>query len=284
MKYIITAIILLAVYLVFEALRSANCLRITRCTAALKGLPKELKGLKIVTLSDLHEKSFGKHNRRLAEKIAAENPDFIACPGDMHDSNRRSYRSFMELLDSLEGRFPVYYSPGNHDLRNGDGRSISEAFKRELQKRGVVCLLNSSEKFKKNGAELPIYGYIQDLDEKSASNIFHRRLLDITGEDILLALNEKPQNPALLLAHDPHQFEAYVQWGAALTLSGHVHGGIVRIPFFGGVFSPHFLFFPRYDAGMFENKGCKMLISSGLGPAKIMRLWNRAEIIVLTLE
>ena len=80
-------------------------------------------------------------------------------------------------------------------------------------------------------------------------------------------------------------FDAYAGWGADLTLSGHIHGGIVRIPGIGGVISTSYrLVFPKYDGGYYEQNQKKMIVSRGLGSHTIpVRLFNPAELVVIDL-
>ena len=98
-------------------------------------------------------------------------------------------------------------------------------------------------------------------------------------------LGESPEQFNILLAHNPAYFKEYVSWGADLILSGHVHGGVIRIPFFGGVFSPEKIFFPEYDAGLFESRDSIMVVNRGLGYSKVnLRLFNRPEISFIELK
>lgn len=69
----------------------------------------------------------------------------------------------------------------------------------------------------------------------------------------------------MLLAHNPMFFSVYKEWGADLTFSGHLHGGYIRIPGIGGVISPQFQLFPKYDRGIFEEEGHTLCVSAGLG-------------------
>lgn len=88
----------------------------------------------------------------------------------------------------------------------------------------------------------------------------------------------------VLLAHNPVFFDAYAGWGADLTLSGHIHGGIVRIPGIGGVISTSYRLFPKYDGGYYEQNQKKMIVSRGLGSHTIpVRLFNPAELVVIDL-
>lgn len=88
----------------------------------------------------------------------------------------------------------------------------------------------------------------------------------------------------VLLAHNPLCFDSYAKWGADLTLCGHVHGGMIRLPFAGGLLSPEREFFPKYSAGIYEHSGKKMIVSRGLGSGTFgIRILNRPEIVVITL-
>ena len=95
--------------------------------------------------------------------------------------------------------------------------------------------------------------------------------------------NARKDNYVILLAHNPDFFSEYARWGADLTISGHVHGGIARVPFWGkGVISPSLRLFPEYDGGIFEQGGAKMLLSRGLGTHTIpVRLFNPGELWVV---
>jgi len=88
-----------------------------------------------------------------------------------------------------------------------------------------------------------------------------------------------------LIAHDPDYFPKYADWGADLVLSGHVHGGMVRVPFWGkGVVSPNVRLFPKYDGGEFTIGKSRMLLSRGLGMHTIpIRLFNPGEILEVEL-
>ena len=88
----------------------------------------------------------------------------------------------------------------------------------------------------------------------------------------------------ILLFHSPLFFETCRKWGADLTLSGHIHGGIVRIPGIGGVISTSYRLFPKYDGGYYEQNQKKMIVSRGLGSHTIpVRLFNPAELVVIDL-
>ena len=88
----------------------------------------------------------------------------------------------------------------------------------------------------------------------------------------------------ILLAHNPTYFEDYAKMNPDLVLSGHLHGGLIRLPFLGGVIAPSLQLFPKYDGGRFEYEGSTMILSRGLGIHSIgLRMWNPAELVVIEI-
>jgi hypothetical protein len=89
----------------------------------------------------------------------------------------------------------------------------------------------------------------------------------------------------LLIAHNPDYFEEYAKWGADLVLSGHVHGGIMRLPIFGGVIAPSYMLFPKYDGGVFKNGKSTMLLGRGMGSHTLpFRFFNPAQLYCVDLK
>ena len=89
----------------------------------------------------------------------------------------------------------------------------------------------------------------------------------------------------ILLAHNPEYMDAYAEYGAELVLAGHMHGGVASLPLLGGVISPSFRLFPKYDGGLFQKDGTQMIVSRGLGMHTIpLRFLNPGELIVLDVK
>ena len=89
----------------------------------------------------------------------------------------------------------------------------------------------------------------------------------------------------ILLAHNPAYVPVYKEWGADLILSGHLHGGVMRIPGIGGVIGPDFTIFPKYSGDIYREGDATIVVSKGLGVHSIpVRLFNPAELIVLEME
>jgi hypothetical protein len=98
-------------------------------------------------------------------------------------------------------------------------------------------------------------------------------------------LGKCPEEFSILIAHNPDYFDDYARWGADLTLSGHIHGGLVRLPFLGGVLSPKLKLFPKYDYGYFETGGKRMIITGGLGAHNPkIRINNPPELVIVTMK
>ena len=105
-------------------------------------------------------------------------------------------------------------------------------------------------------------------------------------QDYLASLIGRPDPDSfhILLAHNPDYFPRYAEWGADLVLSGHVHGGIMKLPLLGGVISPSLRLFPKYDGGLFEERNSRMILGRGLGSHTIpIRVFNPGELIEICL-
>lgn len=240
------------------------------------------KNFRAVVLADLHNKSYGKDNAYLLQAIAESKPDMVLIAGDMITAKPGAKTDrVLQLLEKLSEDFPVYYGNGNHEHRlklySDTYGSMGEEYEKALEQMGIHPLVNERVRLEEYG--VCIYG--SQIDRE-----YYKRFgtLDMK-EDYLVQLLGVPEEASynILLAHNPDYFSAYAKWGADLVLSGHVHGGIVRIPFWGkGVLSPNIRFFPKYDGGIFQENSCTMLESRGLGMHTIpLRMFNPAELLVV---
>lgn len=242
------------------------------------------KNAKILLLSDLHNKSYGKKNEKLLAEIERINPDMIVVAGDMMTSNEE--KTCLEvpllLMKQLAKRYRVYYGVGNHEYRmkiyRKDYGNLFYEYKRKLKEYGVRFLENERVCLPEYNIE--ICGleierrYYKRFRREPMEPGYVRRLLGKAKEDCF----------ELLIAHNPDYFKQYAEWGADLTVAGHVHGGVARLPLLGGVISPSFRLFPKYDGGIFEEYGKKMVLSRGLGMHTIpVRIFNPGELAVIDL-
>lgn len=236
-----------------------------------------------VVLSDLHNKSYGEKNEKLLKSINKLAPEAILIAGDILTSKPgKSYETAYELIKNLAARYPVYYGMGNHETRlflypevYGD---MGEKYENDLNRISVKFMRNESRECKDH---IRITG----LDMKRD---YYKRFKKYPMEPDYLTetLGEVKEGMfEILLAHNPDYFEEYAQWGADLVLSGHVHGGMMRLPFLGGVVSPAFKFFPKYDGGLFKYGKSTMILSRGLGMHTIpVRIFNPGELVSLKIS
>ncbi|GAQ24937.1 phosphoesterase [Tepidanaerobacter syntrophicus] len=270
----------------------ANWLQVSDYTIVSPKIPKEFEGFRIVQLSDLHSKEFGKNNELLIQKIKAQNPDIIVATGDMLSSGDDRGEVFYDLARELVKNYDVYYIKGNHEqITEFKAQEVgSEWFKSyidSLKELGVIVLENEKVSLKKDDASINLYGLETSLllyRGRYSSNYNGEKSIDVPSIEKKLGRCER-EKYNILLTHNPAYFQIYSQWGADLVLSGHVHGGIVRLPLLGGLLSPDATFFPKYDAGEFELGDSKMIVSRGLGNSTLkLRVFNRPEIITITLH
>lgn len=250
-------------------------------------LPAGSTGPVFVMLADLHNFCYGAGNERLAEAIFEKNPDAVLVAGDLPVGRPGAdFTPAVELIRRLrEGGLPVFYGNGNHEHRMRlhpelYGNMYTE-YTAALAEYGVKPLENEKASFFAGGLAMDIYGY--ELPEfyykKFCRAIFHQ-------EDLEKALgHSNPSRFNILLAHNPIYFDSYAWWGADLTVSGHLHGGIIRIPGIGGIITPQAKLFPRYDAGHFKKAGKDLVVSRGLGTHTVnLRIFNPAELSVIRLK
>ena len=228
--------------------------------------PRISQGLRIVHLSDLHGKRFGRKNERLLRKIRKQQPDLIAFTGDFVDRFRPPLDSAYALIRELAMIAPVFYCPGNHEYGRPDREQIFEG----LEKRGVHVLRHQLLETHIAGNQVAILG----LDEIGYGYQTERWLKEL----------ENCAGFRLLLAHFPHYFDPlYAQYAIDLALCGHAHGGQFWFPG-GGVYAPGQGLFPKYCKGLHEKNRAHMIVSRGLGNSGFpLRLFNAPQVVAVTL-
>lgn len=234
----------------------------------------------IVFLSDLHNKKYGKNNEKTIADVRALNPDLVLVGGDMMTAYPgEDYSSGLHFVSEVCKDRPYVYAEGNHEYRariyTEDYNDLSDRYNNDLAKNGVKITINDHEDF---FSEIRVFSF-------SMAHEYYRRFrLKPMPDDYIASEIGNPDDGKfnILLAHNPDYFENYVKWGADLTLSGHVHGGVVRIPFWIGVISPMCTLFPKYSGGVFRKKEKTMIVSRGMGMHTIpLRMFNPAEIVVI---
>lgn len=255
-----------------------------------KKIPTEFDEFKIVQISDLHNRNFGINNNILLDKIDSLKPDIICITGDLIDGCSDDFSVALKFIKDLSKRYKVYYIIGNHEQKAmfNKYKNIYKEYFKLLEDINIVNLENEKIQINKGKSSINLYGlvvpykYYPYLFNKNYKN----KKLDFTKFDVeksLGKINNKEYN--ILLAHTPFFFKGYSGWGADLVLSGHVHGGIIRIPFKGGLLSPNREFFPEYDLGEYNIDSSTMIVSKGLGGSKtIPRINCTPEIVEIILK
>ena len=253
---------------------SNHSLQTERAVFTSPRLPAGFDGCTIVQLSDLHGAEFGEDNEELIRRVREAEPDYIFLTGDLLDRYRQTPRSYaVSLGKSLAGIAPTYFVTGNHEWAFPDIRTL----KRELRDAGVTVLSNEYVPLSRGGDRILLAG-IDDpngfADQKTPE--------ELAGE----LRGAEPDAFWMLLAHRNNYFEKeYSLLGADLVISGHGHGGLIRLPFTDGLVSVERSLFPSYTAGFYEKNGSALFVTRGLGNSgPTFRLFNRPEVAVVTLR
>lgn len=280
MEVIAAVILMLAIIIACVIIYDTNRFVVVETTLESEKIKKEQT---FVVLADLHNKSYGKENEKLRLAIDKICPDKILIAGDMLNAKPEAdFSKTAAFLKCLADEYPVYYGWGNHEHRlllyPEVYGTMGEAYKKAVEHKNIYPLVNKKVEFEEEG--ITLYG---SLIEKRFYRRFSVQPMEKGYLEALLGVPEKDKFN-LLIAHNPDYFESYAEWGADLVLAGHVHGGIVRLPFLGGVLSPKCRLFPKYDGGKFFVGKSTMILSRGLGVHTIpVRLFNPGELHVVHL-
>ena len=249
----------------------------------------------LVVLADLHNKKYGSNNEKLVKAIEKVNPDMVLAAGDILTAKQgKSFEAAAAFMEAVSSKFPVYYGLGNHEYRMKiypeDYKDAFDRYINRLKKAGIIVLDNEKIEIRiqrKNAAESEEDFFTLRITGASIERLYYKRFRKVKMEESYLKGllgNPKKEAYEILLAHNPEYFDEYAAWGADLVLSGHVHGGIMRLPIFGGVISPKLVLFPKYDGGRFDKKDSTMILSRGLGMHTLpIRIFNPAELVVVHL-
>lgn len=286
MKIIIIVLAFLALLITVEIIRELKTFKVTHYQIRSAKLKKSVEEKKIVFLSDLHNCVYGKENQKLLRAIAAEKPDLILAAGDMLVGKKGcSTEIAAQFMKRAAKIAPVYYGNGNHEQRMKEDEEYYESayqnYKKELSEAGIVFLENNSLSLQWNDNRITLSGL--EIPLKYYEKFVRHKLSRENMEECI----GRPAEDAyrILIAHNPVHAEAYAQWGADLILSGHLHGGIVRIPFSRGVITPQAMLFPKYSGGHYRVGNADLVVSKGLGTHTInIRLFNEAEVVVLHMS
>lgn len=252
---------------------SNTSLQVERFKYVSPRLPAGFDGCVLVQISDLHGALFGEDNRNLLDQVRRQEPDYIFLTGDLLDRYRQTpHRYAISLGRALADIAPTFFVTGNHEWALPNVPEL----KRGLEEAGVTVLSNEYTILERGGDTLVLSG-IDDPNGYAGQK---------TPEELADEVREAFGDPFwILLAHRNNRFEdQYSRLGADLVVSGHGHGGLIRLPFTDGLVSVERTLFPSYTAGFYQENGADLFVSRGLGNSgRTFRLFNRPELAVLTL-
>lgn len=274
--------VLFLICILCEVLFSANYLNIS--TYSIK-TDKTTASFKAVMVSDLHNKEYGKGNKKLLRKIYEQKPDIIFALGDMVNKNDKNREIALNFYSELVKIADVYCCIGNHE----EGYYDTAGLKQDMKKTGVHLLENEMEKVDFTSgsivvgtlADYPYYDWLAP-DYNTPSRYFLESFIE-----------QQKDNFSILLAHEPEYFYWQLkEKNLDLILSGHTHGGVVRLPFIGGLIAPnqgimsgHNELLPKYTKGYYSSGTANIYITGGLGNSSfIPRFYNPPEISVINVN
>lgn len=247
---------------VFLASGFYSKLEVTKYEYINPELPDNFDEFRIAHITDLHCKKFGSHQKDLLEKLNEINPDVIFLTGDMIDGNHKSIEPVKDLIAGAANIAPIYAVSGNHESDNSSYEHELNNIYREYN--------------------------VKVLDSKSTSIHIGSDSIYIYGSTKTTNFSSLPKtvstNFNILLYHYSNLFDSIPLKRYNLIFSGHTHGGIIRIPFVGGLLGNDGSLFPKYDSGLFTKSTSTMISSRGLGQSFLPRFFNRPELVLTVLK
>lgn len=240
-------------------------------TIPVPSAPEGFAGYRIAVVSDLHGKEFGEGNQRLLDYVRDLDPDCIAVVGDLlHEAAQLDM--VPAVARGLAAIAPTYYVTGNHEWAAGVVPELEEM----LETYGVIVLSNEYVMLEQGGDRIALLG-AEDANGYADQ---------LTVAE--LAQTVRAQEGAvytILLSHRNNHYAQYAAAGIDLTLAGHAHGGLIRLPGTDGLIGPKRELWPDYTAGLYDLDYGQMVVSRGLGNQfPCFRLFNRPDVPLIILE
>ncbi len=264
MLYVLLVLGIIGLCVLLYGWWDTNHFNVRKTEIELERLPAAFDGFTILQVSDLHNRAYGKDGMDMIRSMEGLSFDCIAITGDLLDRHRPMQREngyrFAQAAAKLG---PVYCIQGNHEWKIGDWLEI----RTELTKQSVRILDNETISMVRNGQRLDLIGCMEKATMEEIRPIVSRNTCSI------------------LLAHHPERINDYARTGVDLVLSGHAHGGQVRL-FGQGLYSPDQGILPHYTSGIYTCGKTKLYVSRGAGNHSFLppRIFNRPEIDLITLK
>lgn len=266
--FLIITLIIIAILIVITV-DSSRRLVTTEYDVYSERLPESFEGFRIVQLSDLHGKIYGEDNEKLLNAVREAEPDIIAITGDLFDEFTED--GYAETVCSqLMEIAPVYYCSGNHEWTENPRDTFDK-----MTETGTVVMRNKYVTLERNGETIVLAG----VDDPNGPYDM------ITKEAFVAKIKAETDDYILMLSHRNTDFDLWTALDVDLVLTGHAHGGIIRLPFIGGVLIHKEDLGKKHIEGTFEEDGTTMVVSRGAGSnGFVPRFNNNPEIVVVELH
>ena len=252
-------------------------LEVTNFTFVSEKLPPSFEGYKIAVIADTQSLDYGSPEPEAEKKLREIKPDLIALVGDIYDINidTNTKKNGLVFIENISDIAPCVYVNGNHEaFFSLEEKGFISA---EFARLGVTVLEKGSYQIAREGGSIEING-LSDPRERQGEAI---------DEYIGGMRAQGGGRLQILLFHRADLLDKFSGSGFDMIISGHTHGGHIRLPFVGGIMSPdHVTWFPKYSGGHYRlDDGTDVYVSRGIGNTKdIPRIFNRPEIVVITLK
>lgn len=253
-----------------------NCsVEVSKISVYSEKLPKAFDGYKIMLLTDFHNSD---NYEDITEKVMETKPDIMVMVGDMINAKDTSHENFEKLLDANKDLLPMYFVSGNNEKWSHDEKAILEL----VRKKGVTNLNNKSIKLVHQNSTIALTGF-EDVvysDDAMRPQVVEASLKELSG----IKENEGCFN--ILLCHRANFFDMVSKYNFDLTLSGHLHGGQVNLPYISDyILSQVHIDNKKYKKGYYRTGNSQLVVSGGLSKdIKKPRVLNTPEVVLVTLK
>ena len=270
---LIVIIIMFGVFILIGLSQQTLILKVYNVTSPT--VPEAFDGYRIAHITDFHSGINSSSAAEVVKMTAAQSPDIICLTGDIIDGTSPDYAPVIELVKGLSDIAPVYAVSGNNEHYES---SINNRMNSIYEKYGVVNMDGHTVTIFSDGTQFGGSTTLSGIaDTHDNSNLFNQASS--------LRRNKNADGFHILLYHRANEFDFLVNSHYDLVLSGHLHGGVIRLPFVGGILSPYDEFFPKYSGGMYEKSGVTLISNSGIGNNYIFpRFYNPPEVVLIVLH
>lgn len=277
-KIITAAFVLFIIFILSDIYVETNYPVLNRISLKTPKLP-EGAFLKILQISDLHDKSFGKDESRLLELVKKADADMTVITGDLADRDTTDFTNILRLSSVLKAQtHDVFFVPGNHEQSKPVMKNLYEG----LSSIGINVLMDSGMTYTKGNSRVNICGINYPFKQTSYASgpAAERKALARALEGI------DTKNYTVLLSHSPRIADSITGKPFDLILGGHTHGGQFRLPILGNIFQIDPDLFGKYDRGLYKlDSGADLYVDSGLGTSILpVRFCDRADITLITIN